>query len=78
MDDILIYNNSLYEYNRYVKIFLKYLKSAILFLDVIKYKFYITNVLYLGFIIDNHSIKIDSAKIKIILEWPQLTFLKDK
>lgn len=69
LDDILIYSNSLYEHKEYFKIILQCLKSASLFLNMIKYEFYITKVTYLGFIISTCDIKIDQAKIKTILKW---------
>lgn len=62
--DILIYNNSLYEHREYVKIILEYVRNARLFLDMIKYEFHISKVLYLGFIINTHCVKMDPAKLK--------------
>lgn len=68
LDDILIYNNSLRENRQFIKIILKCLKSAGLFLDMRKSEFHITKVLYLEFIISIHSVKIDPAKIKTIIK----------
>lgn len=62
-DDILIYNNFLYKHKVHIKIILEYLKIARLFLNMTKDKFYIIKILYLGFIINTHSIKIDLTKI---------------
>ena len=62
---------------KYVKMVLECLKSADLFLNVTKFEFHITKVLYLRFIINTHSVKIDPAKIKIILKWLQPTCLKN-
>lgn len=53
------------------------LRSAGLFLDVTKCEFHITEIPYLGFIISTHGVKMDPAKIKTILEWPQHACLKD-
>ena len=77
LNDILIYSNSLHEHKRHIKIILERLRSAGFFLDITKYEFHITEVLYLRFIISTHSVKIDPAKIKTILKWPQPTCLKD-
>lgn len=63
-----IYTNSIYEYKRNVKIILKHLRSAGVFLDMIKREFYIIKVLYLESIINTHGIKINPIKIKTILE----------
>lgn len=68
LDDILIYSNSLDKYKRHVKIILECLKSISTFLDIRNYEFYITEVPYLEFIISTHDVKIDSVKIKTILE----------
>lgn len=77
LDDILIYSNSLHEHRGHVKIILERLRSAGLILDVTKCEFHITEVPYLGFIISTHGFKMDTARIKTILEWPQPTCLKD-
>ena len=77
LNDILIYSNSLHEHRGHVKIISERLKSASLFLNVTKCEFHITKVSYLGFIISTHSVKMDLAKIKTILEWLQPTCLKD-
>lgn len=55
-------------YRKYVKIVLKYLKNINLFLDITKYKFHITKILYLRFIISTYNIKMDPAKIKTIFK----------
>lgn len=77
LDDILTYNNSLHKHKKHVKIVLECLKSTSLFLDMTKYEFHITKVLYLEFIISTYSVKMDLAKIKIILEWTQPICWKD-
>ena len=77
LDNILIYSNFLHENKRHVKIILERLRSTSLFLNLTKCEFHITEVLYLGFIINTYGIKIDSAKIKTILEWLQPACLKD-
>lgn len=77
LDDILIYINSLHKHKRQVKIILKHLRSTSLFLNITKYKFHITKVPYLRFIISTHGIKMNPAKIKTNLEWPQPNYLKD-
>lgn len=76
-DNILIYSNFFEKYKSYIKIILKCLHAAKLYLDVIKYKFYIRKVCYLGFIISTKRSKMNPAKIKIITDWPQPKCLRD-
>lgn len=76
-NNIFIYNNSLQEYRNHIKIILKCLYAAGFYLDVTKYEFYITKIPYLGFIISIKRVKIDPAKIKTIIDWPQPKCLKD-
>lgn len=59
LDNILINNNSLHKHKRHLKIILDCLKSARLYLNVTKYEIHITKVLYLGFIISTHNIKMN-------------------
>jgi hypothetical protein len=68
LDDILIYNKILKEYKRYVWLVLEVLTEAGLYLDINKCEFYVLEVKYLGLIILNKDIYIDSEKIRVIIE----------
>jgi hypothetical protein len=46
---------------------LKYLQDANLQYNIKKYKFYITEVIYLGLIISRNGIKIDPKKVAAII-----------
>ena len=48
---------------------LKRLQDAGLQYNIKKYKFYITEVTYLGLIISHNRIKIDPKKVTIIINW---------
>jgi hypothetical protein len=48
---------------------LKCLQDAGLQYNIKKYKFYITEVMYLGLIISRNRIKIDLKKVTVIINW---------
>jgi hypothetical protein len=62
-DDVIIYNNSLREYRRYIRAVLTALKEAGLHLDISKYEFHIKEIKFLDLIISTDGIRIDTAKI---------------
>ena len=78
MDNILIwlYNN----YDNYITMMKKYficLREMNLFINIEKYKFLVTRILFLGYILTPEGLKINPEKIKIILKWLILSTLKD-
>ena len=78
LDNILIwlYNN----YNNYIIIMKKYftyLREANLFINIKKYKFLVTRILFLGYILIPEGFKMDPEKVRVILEWPIPRTLKD-
>ena len=66
LNDILIYSDTEEEDLKYIKIILKKLRKAELYLDIKKYEFKIKIVKYLDLIITDEGIKINPAKIKTI------------
>jgi len=77
IDDILIYSNSIAKHQKYVKLVLQALHRAGLQLNIDKYKFYKTEVLYLGLIIFIDGIQMDLKKIKAIINWQESKNVKD-
>ena len=58
LDDILIYNKSIKEYERYIRIILKVLNEINMILNLDKYIFFMIEIRFLDFIISengNHS-----------------------
>ena len=51
---------------------LKRLRDVGLQCNIKKYKFYITEVMYLGLIISYNGIKMDFKKVAIIINWESL------
>ena len=77
LDDILIYSDCEAEHEIHVKRVLQKLREAGLQADVTKCAFHVTEVPYLGLIITTEGVKMDSAKVDTIVNWPGLVNLKD-
>ena len=77
LNNILIYFDNELKHNIHVKLILRKLQEANLQMNIIKCKFYITQVLYLKLIIIIEEIKINSSKINIIVNWFILINVKD-
>ena len=73
----MVYSNNLTEYQKHINLILKALKGASLQLDINKYKFYKTEVLYLRLVILINSIQMDLKKIKAIVNWQEFKNIKD-
>jgi len=67
LNDILIYFNNELKHEIHVKLILRKLQEADLQINIIKCKFYITQVSYLELIIIIEKIKMNSSKINIIV-----------
>ena len=68
LDNILIYSRDKKEYIGYILAGLEVLDSAELRLKPEKYKFYIKETVFLGYIISEHRITIDPKKVKSVKE----------
>ncbi len=77
LNDILIYFNNELKHEIHVKLILRKLQEADLQINIIKCKFYITQVSYLELIIIIEKIKMNSSKINIIVNWFILINVKD-
>ena len=66
LDDILIYTIDLKEHNQLVRQVLQVLRQNWLYLKYEKYTFVKNTIKYLGFIISNREIHIDSKKVEAI------------
>ncbi len=69
LNDILIYFDNELEHEIHVKLILRKLQEADLQMNIIKYEFHVTQVLYLELIIIIKEIKMNSFKINIIVNW---------
>jgi hypothetical protein len=69
LNDIFIYNINELEHETHVKIILFRLRDAKLQANIIKYKFHVTKIAYLELIVIIDDIKMNSFKIKIVINW---------
>ena len=77
LDDILIYSDNEAEHEIHIKRVLQKLEEAGLQADITKCAFHVTQVPYLGLIITTEGVKMDSAKVDTIINWPTLMNVKD-
>ena len=70
LDDILVYSRSKEEHLRHLKYVLQKLQQEKLLLNLKKCLFMKEELVYLGFVISAEGLKMDSEKIKAIVEWP--------
>ena len=77
LDDILIYSDNEAEHKIHVKRVLQKLEEAGLQVNIIKCAFHVTQVPYLGLIITTEGVKMNSAKVNTIINWPTLMNVKD-
>jgi Reverse transcriptase (RNA-dependent DNA polymerase) len=76
MDDILIFADTKEELERITKLVLEKLQEHDLFLKAKKCNFCQTRIEYLGMIIEEGRIAMDSVKLGGIEDWPVPTMLK--
>nr|GEY54248.1 putative reverse transcriptase domain-containing protein [Tanacetum cinerariifolium] len=69
IDDILIYSRNKVEHEGHLKQILELLKKEELYAKFSKYDFWLSNVQFLGYVIDSKGIHVDPAKIESIKDW---------
>ena len=77
LDDVLIFSEILEDHHQHVEMVLERLDKAGLFVDIDKCEFDQQEVKYLGMFIGVDGLKMDSAKIKTIVEWPTPRTVKE-
>ena len=73
LDDIIIYFNSEEEHFQYIKQVLQRLINKKMLVAIKKYEFYITKTEFYKFIIKLRKLSIDPKKIKVIVNWQELS-----
>jgi hypothetical protein len=68
LNDIVVYSNSKKKHIRHVRKVLQRLREAEIQADVNKCEFHITEIKFLGMIVGRDGIKMDSEKIRAIVE----------
>ena len=77
LDDILIYSDDLNTHRNRVKDVLSRLRKYDLHARPEKSGFHMDSIEYLGVIISPNGVAMDQEKVKVILEWPQPTSVKE-
>ena len=77
LDDILIFSRSEDEHIAHVETVLKKLKQHQLYAKKAKCEWGVTQTEFLGHICSDKGIEMDPAKVKAILDWPELTNATD-
>ena len=77
IDDILFYSRNEEENASNLRIFLQTLKDRQLFAKFSKYEFWLQSIAFLGHIVSNEGIRVDSQKIEAVKQWPRPTSATD-
>lgn len=77
LDDILIFSKNIEDHRQTVKEVLKQLRKHNLFAKPEKCKFHLEEVKYLGLMVSQKGIRMDPAKVRVVMEWPDLKCVKD-
>jgi hypothetical protein len=75
LDDILIFIRMWEEHMRHIQQVLSTLWQHKLYANLEKFSFDMNRVQYLGYVVDEHGVHFDPAKIQVIRDWPTLTTL---
>jgi hypothetical protein len=75
LDDILIYNKNLVEHLQHIQQVFHTLRQHKLYANLEKCSFGMDRVHYLGYIVNQHGVHVDLAKIQVIRDWPAPTTL---
>ena len=73
LDDIIIYFNSEEEHFQHIKQVLQRLVDEKILVAIKKYEFYTTKTKFYRFIIKLKKLSIDLKKIKVIVNWQELS-----
>ena len=77
IDEILIYKKTWAEHLQHIQQVLHTLRQHKLYANLEKCSFGMDRVHYLGYIIDQHGVHVDTAKIQVIRDWPAPTTLTE-
>ena len=74
LDDILIFSKTKGEYMRHLELVLRRLQEKKLTVNLEKSEFMKEELVYLGFVVSQGSLKMDKRKVDAILSWPSPRF----
>lgn len=73
LDDILIFNKTKEEHQKHLEVVLKRLHEEQLSINLEKWEFLKQELVYLGFVVSQGTLKMDPSKVEAILNWPTPT-----
>lgn len=77
LDDILIFSNSFQEHVQHVHKVLRHLLDNHLYIKPEKCQFHVSQVKFLGFVIEPGQIQMDPQKIQAVVDWPSPSSVKE-
>ena len=77
LDDILIFSRSWEEHLQHIQQVLNTLRQHQLYANLEKCSFGMTQIQYLGYIVDEDGVHVDPSKIQVIQDWPAPTTLTE-
>ena len=75
-DDIIIFSNSVEEHQEHLQMVFERIRLAKLWLKLKKCKFFESNIKYLGYIVENGTIRPDPQKVKALYEYERPKTMK--
>ena len=76
-DDVLVFSKTEDEHKQHLQIVFEEFRTHKLFINAKKSEFFLHEIHYLGHIVSHNKIRMDPAKVKAIVEWPQLKTVHD-
>ena len=70
LDDILIFRKTKEEHLKNLAAVMRKLQQEKLLINMRKYSFMNTKLIYLGFVISKNELKMDPSKVEVIKNWP--------
>jgi hypothetical protein len=77
LDEILIFNRTWEEHMQYIQPVLSSLGQQKLYANLEKISFVMNKIQYLGYIVDEHGVHVDTTNIQVIYDLPALTTLAE-
>lgn len=71
LDDILVFSKTWEEHVEHVRKVLDVLREEKLYVKMSKCEFAKKSLVYLGYIVGGGHLKVDLAKVKVIVNWPK-------
>ena len=69
VDDILIYSQLEWEHDYHLRIMLQLLRDHQLYAKFSKFKFWLTEVIFLGHVVSASGVSVDPEKVKAVMSW---------